>query len=123
MPERRLWLYGSVAASPGTSGLYRTARTEPMGERLRLLFNGDPVLTHVRGNKQDPAGAISCPSFPVFSLSILLRTKSVAWHVKIGVQKTSLARYWETSEMQVLQEKGLEVLITCTPTEGLHIST
>lgn len=56
VPERRLWLYGSVAASAGTCGLYRTARTEPMGERLRLLFNGDPVLTPVRGNKQDPAG-------------------------------------------------------------------
>ncbi|KAK9904717.1 hypothetical protein WJX75_001194 [Coccomyxa subellipsoidea] len=57
VPERRLWLYGSVAASAGTCGLYRTARTEPMGERLRLLFNGDPVLTPVRGNKQDPAEA------------------------------------------------------------------
>lgn len=56
MPERRLWIYGSAAATPGTCGLYRTARTEPMGERLRLLFNGDPLVAPVRGQNQDPAG-------------------------------------------------------------------
>ncbi|CAL8464659.1 g4194 [Coccomyxa elongata] len=57
VPERRLWLYGSMAASPGTCGLYRTARTEPMGERLRLLFNGEPIINPAHGNKHDPADA------------------------------------------------------------------
>ena len=56
VPERRLWLHGSVQASPGTMGLYRTARTEPMGERLRLLYNGSWVLGGLTGNKHDMAG-------------------------------------------------------------------
>ena len=57
VPERRLWLYGSVQASPGTLGLYRTARTEPMGERLRLLYDGSWVLGGLTGNKHNLAGA------------------------------------------------------------------
>jgi len=35
--EQRLWLYGTVQAAPGLVGLFRTARTEPMGERLRMI--------------------------------------------------------------------------------------
>ena len=35
--EKRLVLYGRTQASPGLTGFFRTARTEPMGERLRLV--------------------------------------------------------------------------------------
>ncbi len=35
--EQRLWLYGTVQAAPGLVGLFRTARTEPLGERLRMI--------------------------------------------------------------------------------------
>jgi len=35
--EQRLWLYGTVQAAPGMVGLFRTARTEPLGERLRMI--------------------------------------------------------------------------------------
>ena len=35
--EKRLVLYGRTQASPGVTGFFRTARTEPMGERLRLV--------------------------------------------------------------------------------------
>lgn len=65
VPERRLWLHGSMAASPGTCGLYRTARTEPMGERLRLLFNGEPIINPAHGNKHDPAGLVLSVLLPV----------------------------------------------------------
>lgn len=56
VPERRLWLTGSVESSPGVLGLFRTARTEPMGERLRVLYNGDAKLTPARGKPQDQKG-------------------------------------------------------------------
>ena len=35
--EKRMVLYGRTQASPGLTGLFRTARTEPLGERLRLV--------------------------------------------------------------------------------------
>ena len=35
--EKRLVLYGRTQASPGLTGFFRTARTEPLGERLRLV--------------------------------------------------------------------------------------
>ena len=55
VPERRLWLYGSVEASPGTMGLFRTASMEPMGERLRLLYDGTLKLGQLTGNKHNLA--------------------------------------------------------------------
>lgn len=64
VPERRLWLYGSVEASPGTMGLYRTASMEPMGERLRLLYDGSLKLGQFSGNKHNLAGtARGCTPF------------------------------------------------------------
>ena len=56
VPPRRLWLTGSVQSSPGLSGFYRTARTEPMGERLRMLLNGAPVLAPASGRPQSQKG-------------------------------------------------------------------
>lgn len=60
VPERRLWLTGSMESSPGVCGLYRTARTEPMGDRLRLLYKGDPRLSSAWGKPQDQQGAPPC---------------------------------------------------------------
>ena len=56
VPERRLWLTGSTESSPGVCGLYRTARTEPMGDRLRLLYHGDTRLSESWGKSQDQQG-------------------------------------------------------------------
>ena len=56
VPPRRLWLTGSVQSSPGLSGFYRTARTEPMGERLRMLLNGALVLAPALGKPPDQKG-------------------------------------------------------------------
>ena len=36
---------------------FRTARTEPMGERLRLLYDGTWTLGGLTGNKHNLAGA------------------------------------------------------------------
>ena len=58
VPARRLWLTGSVESSPGALGLYRTARTEPMGERLRLLYSADYKFVPACGRPQDPKGAL-----------------------------------------------------------------
>ncbi len=60
VPERRLWLTGSMESSPGVCGLYRTARTEPMGDCLRLLFKGDARLSSAWGKPQDQQGASRC---------------------------------------------------------------
>jgi hypothetical protein len=38
---RRLWLTGSLGASPGAFGFFRTAHAEPLGDRLRLLLDYD----------------------------------------------------------------------------------
>ena len=54
--RRRLWLTGSVQSSPGLSGFYRTARTEPMGERLRMLLSGDATVAPASGRRQDQKG-------------------------------------------------------------------
>ena len=37
--QRRLWLSGSLARSPGAFGFFRTAHAEPLGDRLRLLLD------------------------------------------------------------------------------------
>ena len=60
VPERRLWLTGSMESSPGVCGLYRTARTEPMGDRLRLVYKGDARLSSAWGKPQDQQGAPQC---------------------------------------------------------------
>lgn len=39
--QRRLWLTGSLGASPGAFGFFRTAHAEPLGDRLRLLLDYD----------------------------------------------------------------------------------
>lgn len=64
VPERRLWLTGSVESSPGVCGLYRTARTEPMGDRLRLLYTGDTRLMPGRGKPQDQIGTLAISPWP-----------------------------------------------------------
>ena len=56
--EKRLVLYGRTQASPGLSGLFRTARTEPMGERLRLVCDA----THPGSG---PEGTWSLDQMPV----------------------------------------------------------
>ena len=71
VPERRLWLTGSVESSPGVCGLYRTARTEPMGDRLRLVYKGDAQLSSAWGMPQDQTG-VPCLQH--------LSTSRVSWH-------------------------------------------
>ena len=56
VPERRLWLTGSLQSSPGLIGLFNTASVEPLGDRLRLLFRGDPDLQSAQGVPDNPAG-------------------------------------------------------------------
>lgn len=54
--EKRLWLYGTLQSSPGLIGLFRTARTEPLGERLRMICDA----TH-----PGPGGTWSLDQMPV----------------------------------------------------------
>ena len=54
--DRRLWLYGSTETSPGAPGLFKTARTEPLGERLRLLYQANKSLAPSTGLPADLAG-------------------------------------------------------------------
>ena len=61
--EKRLVLYGRTQASPGLTGLFRTARTEPMGERLRLVCDA----THPGSG---PEGAWSLVQMPVDGTAI-----------------------------------------------------
>ena len=56
VPERRLWLTGSIQSSPGLIGLFNTACVEPLGDRLRLLFCGDPNLQSAQGVPDNPKG-------------------------------------------------------------------
>ena len=80
VPERRLWLTGSMESSPGVCGLYRTARTEPMGDRLRLLYKGDCRLSW--GKPQDQEGALA-----------------QALRSRLGLRALRAAAYQETSHL------------------------
>ena len=55
---RRLWLHASLASSPGAYGFYRTARTEPLGDALRLLldYESPGAIPPVTGVPQPLAG-------------------------------------------------------------------
>ena len=63
--EKRLVLYGRTQASPGLTGLFRTARTEPLGERLRLVCDA----THPGSG---PEGTWSLDQMPVEGTAALL---------------------------------------------------
>lgn len=54
--ERRLWVYGSVSSAPGTAAFFRTAKTEPLGDRVRLIFKADPVIGPAAGLPETPQG-------------------------------------------------------------------
>ena len=57
---RRLWLHASLASSPGAYGFYRTARTEPLGDNLRLLldYESPGAIPPVTGVPQALSGTV-----------------------------------------------------------------
>ena len=57
--QRRLWLCGSLARSPGAFGFFRTAHAEPLGDRLRLLldYNLPDGVPPIEGVEAATAGA------------------------------------------------------------------
>lgn len=57
--QRRLWLSGSLARSPGAFGFFRTAHAEPLGDRLRLLldYNLPDGIPPIDGAEPSTAGA------------------------------------------------------------------
>lgn len=56
--QRRLWLSGSLARSPGAFGFFRTAHAEPLGDRLRLLldYNLPDGIPPIEGAEPATAG-------------------------------------------------------------------
>ncbi len=63
---RRLWLTGSLGASPGAFGFFRTAHAEPLGDRLRLLLDYDlpSGIPPVDGTRVAVTGAPRPPPCP-----------------------------------------------------------
>ena len=59
---RRLWLHASLASSPGALGFFCSARTEPLGDNLRLLLNYDTPgsVPPASGVPQPLRGACRC---------------------------------------------------------------
>ncbi len=62
--EKRLVLYGRTQASPGLTGFFRTARTEPLGERVRLVCDA----THPGSG---PQGTWSLDQMPLEGVATL----------------------------------------------------
>lgn len=45
-----------MSSAPGTAAFFRTAKTEPLGDRVRLIFKADPVIGPAAGLPETPQG-------------------------------------------------------------------